>query len=108
VINGRKRQIEGPFGVCTGHYSGGRRMPVVRIPRLPPHEPRLRVPLLRHALDGVRLPRRSRHLRPLLKQLRAEFPRSGPSTPCTPTGCWPSSPPGNATAVSPRRSRCAP
>ena len=30
----RKRQIEGPFGEFTGHYSGGRRMPVIRIDRV--------------------------------------------------------------------------
>ncbi|WP_327657868.1 non-oxidative hydroxyarylic acid decarboxylases subunit C [Streptomyces sp. NBC_00483] len=34
VIESRKRQIEGPFGEFTGHYSGGRRMPVVRIDRI--------------------------------------------------------------------------
>ncbi|MEB8340673.1 non-oxidative hydroxyarylic acid decarboxylases subunit C [Streptomyces endophyticus] len=34
VIESRKRQIEGPFGEFTGHYSGGRRMPVVRVDRV--------------------------------------------------------------------------
>lgn len=34
VIEGRKREIEGPFGEFTGHYSGGRRMPVVRIDKV--------------------------------------------------------------------------
>ncbi|MEV4647871.1 non-oxidative hydroxyarylic acid decarboxylases subunit C [Saccharopolyspora sp. NPDC049357] len=33
-IESRVRQIEGPFGEFTGHYSGGRRMPVVRIERI--------------------------------------------------------------------------
>jgi UbiD family decarboxylase len=28
VIEGRKREIEGPFGEFTGHYSGGRNMTV--------------------------------------------------------------------------------
>ncbi|MDQ0379555.1 non-oxidative hydroxyarylic acid decarboxylases subunit C [Amycolatopsis thermophila] len=34
VIEGRKREIEGPFGEFTGHYSGGRNMAVVRIDRI--------------------------------------------------------------------------
>ncbi|GAA4081850.1 non-oxidative hydroxyarylic acid decarboxylases subunit C [Actinomadura miaoliensis] len=31
VIEGRKREIEGPFGEFTGHYSGGRNMTVIRV-----------------------------------------------------------------------------
>jgi len=34
VIEGRKRELEGPFGEFTGHYSGGRKMTVVRIDRI--------------------------------------------------------------------------
>jgi vanillate/4-hydroxybenzoate decarboxylase subunit C len=34
VVVGREREIEGPFGEFTGHYSGGRCMPVVRIDRI--------------------------------------------------------------------------
>lgn len=34
VIESRKREIEGPFGEFTGHYSGGRSMPVIRIDRI--------------------------------------------------------------------------
>ncbi|MEU9977061.1 non-oxidative hydroxyarylic acid decarboxylases subunit C [Streptomyces sp. NPDC051014] len=34
VVEGRKREIEGPFGEFTGHYSGGRSLPVVRIDRI--------------------------------------------------------------------------
>lgn len=34
VVLGREREIEGPFGEFTGHYSGGRRMPVIRIDRI--------------------------------------------------------------------------
>ncbi len=34
VIEGRTRELEGPFGEFTGHYSGGRKMPVVRIDRV--------------------------------------------------------------------------
>ncbi|MCP2163526.1 non-oxidative hydroxyarylic acid decarboxylases subunit C [Goodfellowiella coeruleoviolacea] len=34
VIEGRRREIEGPFGEFTGHYSGGRNMTVVRVDRI--------------------------------------------------------------------------
>ena len=34
VIRSRVREMEGPFGEFTGHYSGARRMPVVEITRL--------------------------------------------------------------------------
>ncbi|AMT71207.1 non-oxidative hydroxyarylic acid decarboxylases subunit C [Mycobacteroides immunogenum] len=34
VIEGRKRELEGPFGEFTGHYSGGRKMNVVRVNRV--------------------------------------------------------------------------
>jgi len=34
VIEGRKREIEGPFGEFTGHYSGGRNMTVIRVDRI--------------------------------------------------------------------------
>lgn len=34
VIEGRRREIEGPFGEFTGHYSGGRKMPVLRIEKI--------------------------------------------------------------------------
>ncbi|WP_010120027.1 non-oxidative hydroxyarylic acid decarboxylases subunit C [Corynebacterium nuruki] len=34
VIEGRRREIEGPFGEFTGHYSGGRNMTVIRIDRI--------------------------------------------------------------------------
>jgi UbiD family decarboxylase len=34
VVEGRKREIEGPFGEFTGYYSGGRKMPVVRIDKI--------------------------------------------------------------------------
>ncbi|WP_329459841.1 non-oxidative hydroxyarylic acid decarboxylases subunit C [Streptomyces sp. NBC_01497] len=34
VIESHKREIEGPFGEFTGHYSGGRALPVVRIDRI--------------------------------------------------------------------------
>lgn len=34
VMEGRRRELEGPFGEFTGHYSGGRNMAVVRIDRI--------------------------------------------------------------------------
>ncbi|MGW7425927.1 non-oxidative hydroxyarylic acid decarboxylases subunit C [Streptomyces sp. NPDC054813] len=34
VIENRKREVEGPFGEFTGHYSGGRNMPVIRIDKI--------------------------------------------------------------------------
>ncbi|CAM5545653.1 non-oxidative hydroxyarylic acid decarboxylases subunit C [Streptomyces purpurascens] len=34
VIEGRKRELEGPFGEFTGHYSGGRSMTVIRVDRI--------------------------------------------------------------------------
>lgn len=34
VVEGRTREFEGPFGEFTGHYSGGRRMPVIRVERI--------------------------------------------------------------------------
>ncbi len=34
VIESRKRELEGPFGEFTGHYSGGHSMPLVRIDKI--------------------------------------------------------------------------
>lgn len=34
VIESRQREIEGPFGEFTGHYSGGRNLPVIRIDKV--------------------------------------------------------------------------
>ena len=34
VIESRKRELEGPFGEFTGHYSGGRSMPMIRVDRI--------------------------------------------------------------------------
>lgn len=33
-VRARAREIEGPFGEFTGHYTGGRRMPVITIERI--------------------------------------------------------------------------
>ncbi|MFB4204952.1 Phenolic acid decarboxylase subunit C [wastewater metagenome] len=34
VIEGRERELEGPFGEFTGNYSGGHSMPVIRVDRV--------------------------------------------------------------------------
>jgi UbiD family decarboxylase len=75
VIEGRKRQIEGPFGEFTGHYSGGRRMPVIRIDRVSyrtnPVFESLYLGMPWTEVDYLVGPNTCV---PLLKQLRAEFP----------------------------------
>ncbi|GAA2596120.1 non-oxidative hydroxyarylic acid decarboxylases subunit C [Streptomyces axinellae] len=75
VIESRVRQIEGPFGEFTGHYSGGRRMPVVRIERVSyrtrPVFESLYIGMPWTECDYLVGPNTCV---PLLKQLRAEFP----------------------------------
>ncbi|MFF0834753.1 MULTISPECIES: non-oxidative hydroxyarylic acid decarboxylases subunit C [unclassified Streptomyces] len=75
VIESRKRQIEGPFGEFTGHYSGGRRMPVIRVDRVSyrtnPVFESLYLGMPWTECDYLVGPNTCV---PLLKQLRAEFP----------------------------------
>ncbi|MEU7641731.1 non-oxidative hydroxyarylic acid decarboxylases subunit C [Streptomyces sp. NPDC039016] len=75
VIESRKRQIEGPFGEFTGHYSGGRRMPVIRVDRVSfrtnPIFESLYLGMPWTECDYLVGPNTCV---PLLKQLRAEFP----------------------------------
>ena len=75
VIEARQRQIEGPFGEFTGHYSGGRRMPVIRIDRVSyrtsPVFESLYLGMPWTEVDYLVGPNTCV---PLLKQLRAEFP----------------------------------
>ncbi|MGW0686183.1 non-oxidative hydroxyarylic acid decarboxylases subunit C [Streptomyces sp. NPDC002754] len=75
VIESRKRQIEGPFGEFTGHYSGGRRMPVIRVDRVSyrtnPVFESLYIGMPWTECDYLVGPNTCV---PLLKQLRAEFP----------------------------------
>ncbi|WP_405667261.1 UbiD family decarboxylase [Streptomyces sp. NBC_01166] len=75
VIESRKRQIEGPFGEFTGHYSGGRRMPVIRVDRVSyrtdPIFESLYLGMPWTEVDYLVGPNTCV---PLLKQLRAEFP----------------------------------
>ena len=75
VIESRVRQIEGPFGEFTGHYSGGRRMPVIRIDRVSyrtaPVFESLYLGMPWTEVDYLVGPNTCV---PLLKQLRAEFP----------------------------------
>ncbi|TDD02095.1 UbiD family decarboxylase [Saccharopolyspora terrae] len=74
-IESRVRQIEGPFGEFTGHYSGGRRMPVVRIERISyrtnPIFESLYLGMPWTECDYLVGPNTCV---PLLKQLRSEFP----------------------------------
>ncbi len=71
----RTRQIEGPFGEFTGNYSGGRRMPVVKITRISyrtaPVFESLYLGMPWTECDYLVGPNTSV---PLLKQLKAEFP----------------------------------
>ncbi|MFF1839352.1 non-oxidative hydroxyarylic acid decarboxylases subunit C [Streptomyces sp. NPDC058231] len=75
VIESRKRQIEGPFGEFTGHYSGGRRMPVIRVDRVSyrtaPVFESLYLGMPWTEVDYLVGPNTCV---PLLKELRAEFP----------------------------------
>ncbi|MFH9225303.1 non-oxidative hydroxyarylic acid decarboxylases subunit C [Streptomyces lydicus] len=75
VIESRKRQIEGPFGEFTGHYSGGRRMPVIRVDRVSyrtdPVFESLYLGMPWTEVDYLVGPNTCV---PLLKQLRAEYP----------------------------------
>ncbi|MGV9404200.1 non-oxidative hydroxyarylic acid decarboxylases subunit C [Streptomyces sp. NPDC003667] len=75
VIESRKRQIEGPFGEFTGHYSGGRRMPVIRVDRVSYRT----IPVFESLYLGMPWTECDYLVGPntcvpLLKQLRAEFP----------------------------------
>lgn len=74
-IESRTRQIEGPFGEFTGHYSGGRRMPVIRVERVSyrtnPVFESLYLGMPWTEVDYLVGPNTCV---PLLKQLRAEFP----------------------------------
>ena len=71
----RTRQIEGPFGEFTGNYSGGRRMPVVKITRISyrtaPVFESLYLGMPWTECDYLVGPNTCV---PLLKQLKAEFP----------------------------------
>jgi UbiD family decarboxylase len=69
------REFEGPFGEFTGHYSGGRRMPTIRIDRISyrtnPVFESLYLGMPWTEVDYLVGPNTCV---PLLKQLRAEFP----------------------------------
>ncbi|MCO5997467.1 non-oxidative hydroxyarylic acid decarboxylases subunit C [Actinoallomurus rhizosphaericola] len=75
VIEGRERRLEGPFGEFTGHYSGGRRMPVIRVDRVSyrtnPIFESLYLGMPWTEIDYLVGPNTCV---PVLKQLRAEFP----------------------------------
>ena len=75
AIEGRKREIEGPFGEFTGHYSGGRNMTVIRVDKISYRTgtifehlylgmPRTEIDYLESANTCV----------PIYQQLRTDFP----------------------------------
>ncbi|MFG2086907.1 MULTISPECIES: non-oxidative hydroxyarylic acid decarboxylases subunit C [unclassified Spirillospora] len=75
VIEGRVREIEGPFGEFTGHYSGGRNMPVIRIDRISHRTG----PIFEHLYLGMPWTEIDHMIAantsvPLYQQLKAEFP----------------------------------
>lgn len=75
VIEGRKREIEGPFGEFTGHYSGGRRMTVIRVDRISHRNQ----PVFEHLYLGtpwteIDYLMSANTCVPLYKQLKADFP----------------------------------
>ena len=103
VIESRKREIEGPFGEFTGHYSGGRNMTVVRIDKVSyrskPIFESLYLGMPWTEIDYLMGPATCV---PLYQQLKAEFPEYRPSTRCTPTACWRLSPPKTLWRLCPR------
>lgn len=75
VIEGRKREIEGPFGEFTGHYSGGRNMTVIRIDKISYRTN----PIFEHLYLGMPWTEidyliAANTCVPLYQQLKAEFP----------------------------------
>ncbi len=75
VIEGRKREIEGPFGEFTGHYSGGRQLPVIRIDRISYRTD----PVFEHLYLGMPWTEidyliAANTCVPLYRQLKADFP----------------------------------
>ncbi|RCG25886.1 UbiD family decarboxylase [Sphaerisporangium album] len=75
VIEGRQREIEGPFGEFTGHYSGGRRLPVIRVDRVSYRTD----PVFEHLYLGMPWTEidyliAANTCVPLYKQLKADFP----------------------------------
>jgi vanillate/4-hydroxybenzoate decarboxylase subunit C len=75
VIEGRKREIEGPFGEFTGHYSGGRNMTVIRIDRISYRDD----PIFEHLYLGmpwteIAYVMAANTCVPLYEQLKKDFP----------------------------------
>ncbi|MGE2817456.1 non-oxidative hydroxyarylic acid decarboxylases subunit C [Mycobacterium heidelbergense] len=75
VIQCRKREIEGPFGEFTGHYTGGRKTPVIRVEaisyRTNPIFEQLYLGMPWTELDYLLA---ANTCVPLYKQLKREFP----------------------------------
>lgn len=78
VIESRKREIEGPFGEFTGHYSGGRNMTVVRIDKVSYHsKPIFESLYLGMPWTEIDYLMGPATCVPLYQQLKAEFPEDG-------------------------------
>lgn len=78
VIEGRKREIEGPFGEFTGHYSGGRNMTVIRIDRISYRDNPI-FELLYHGMPWTEIDylMAANARAPLYEQLKKDFPEAG-------------------------------
>ncbi|MFF4752116.1 non-oxidative hydroxyarylic acid decarboxylases subunit C [Streptomyces sp. NPDC002514] len=75
VVLARAREIEGPFGEFTGHYSGGRSMPVIRIDRISHRRsPIFETLYLGMPWTEVDFLTAANTCVPLYQQLKAEFP----------------------------------
>ncbi|MEU9126230.1 non-oxidative hydroxyarylic acid decarboxylases subunit C [Streptomyces sp. NPDC048506] len=75
AVIARTREIEGPFGEFTGHYSGGRRMPVVRIDKISyRRSPIFETLYLGMPWTEVDFLTAANTCVPLHQQLKAEFP----------------------------------
>lgn len=75
VVEGRRRELEGPFGEFTGHYSGVRRMAVVRVDRISYRTD----PILEHLYLGMPWTEIDYLMAvntcvPLYQQLKVDFP----------------------------------
>ncbi|MFB7508313.1 UbiD family decarboxylase, partial [Streptomyces broussonetiae] len=75
VVEGRRREFEGPFGEFTGHYSGGRSMPVIRVDRISYRTD----PVFEHLYLGMPWTEcdfliAANTCVPLFQQLKADFP----------------------------------
>ena len=75
VIEARIRELEGPFGEFTGHYSGGRLLPVIRIDRISyRRDPIFESLYLGMPWTEIDYLTAANTCAPLYRQLKADFP----------------------------------